>query len=101
MGYSIRENSYDYKDPIERFLVKYQEEKQLEIQEIQLESGIIQDNENKNLCKNTQDVQTFLVTLTKGIEYIHGTANKMSVCIDNSQHPLIIDSGAHFSVVAR
>ncbi|MBW0548266.1 hypothetical protein O181_087981 [Austropuccinia psidii MF-1] len=25
----------------------------------------------------------------------------MTVCIDNSQHPLIIDSGAHFSIVAR
>ncbi|MBW0527632.1 hypothetical protein O181_067347 [Austropuccinia psidii MF-1] len=25
----------------------------------------------------------------------------MTVCIDNSQHPLIIDSGAHFSIVAK
>ncbi|MBW0468876.1 hypothetical protein O181_008591 [Austropuccinia psidii MF-1] len=25
----------------------------------------------------------------------------MTVCIDNPQHPLIIDSGAHFSMVAR
>ncbi|MBW0553760.1 hypothetical protein O181_093475 [Austropuccinia psidii MF-1] len=25
----------------------------------------------------------------------------MIVCIDNSQHPLIIDSGAHFSIVSR
>ncbi|MBW0486753.1 hypothetical protein O181_026468 [Austropuccinia psidii MF-1] len=25
----------------------------------------------------------------------------MTVFIDNSQHPLIIDSGAHFSIVAR
>ncbi|MBW0578089.1 hypothetical protein O181_117804 [Austropuccinia psidii MF-1] len=25
----------------------------------------------------------------------------MTVCIDNSQHPLIIDSGAHCSIVAR
>ncbi|MBW0592881.1 hypothetical protein O181_132596 [Austropuccinia psidii MF-1] len=25
----------------------------------------------------------------------------MTVCIDNSQHPLIIKSGAHFSIVAR
>ncbi|MBW0504683.1 hypothetical protein O181_044398 [Austropuccinia psidii MF-1] len=25
----------------------------------------------------------------------------MIVCIDNAQHPLIIDSGAHFSIVAR
>ncbi|MBW0477610.1 hypothetical protein O181_017325 [Austropuccinia psidii MF-1] len=25
----------------------------------------------------------------------------MTVCIDNAQHPLIIDSGAHFSIVAR
>ncbi|MBW0491233.1 hypothetical protein O181_030948 [Austropuccinia psidii MF-1] len=33
--------------------------------------------------------------------YIHGTATKMTVCIENSQHPLIIDSGAHGSIVAR
>ncbi|MBW0529629.1 hypothetical protein O181_069344 [Austropuccinia psidii MF-1] len=35
------------------------------------------------------------------MEYIQGTAKKMTVCIDNSQHPLIIDSGTHFSIVAR
>ncbi|MBW0491198.1 hypothetical protein O181_030913 [Austropuccinia psidii MF-1] len=33
--------------------------------------------------------------------YIHGTAPKMTVCIDNAQHPLIIHSGAHCSIVAR
>ncbi|MBW0541983.1 hypothetical protein O181_081698 [Austropuccinia psidii MF-1] len=60
-----------------------------------------QDTANKNLCKKTQDAQTFLVTPTKGMAYIHEAATKMTVCIDNSQHPLIIDSGAHCSVVAR
>ncbi|MBW0489578.1 hypothetical protein O181_029293 [Austropuccinia psidii MF-1] len=33
--------------------------------------------------------------------YIHGTATKMTVCIDNAQNPLIIDSGEHCSIVAR
>ncbi|MBW0510247.1 hypothetical protein O181_049962 [Austropuccinia psidii MF-1] len=33
--------------------------------------------------------------------YIHGKATKITVCIDNAQHPLIIDSGAHSSIVAR
>ncbi|MBW0505410.1 hypothetical protein O181_045125 [Austropuccinia psidii MF-1] len=60
-----------------------------------------QDTANKNLCKHTQGAQTFLVTPTKGMEYIHGTATKMTVLIDNAQHPLIIDSGAHCPVVAR
>ncbi|MBW0483106.1 hypothetical protein O181_022821 [Austropuccinia psidii MF-1] len=60
-----------------------------------------QDTCNKSLCKHTQDAQTFLVTKTKGMEYIHGTATKMTVCIDNAQHPLIIESGAHCSIVAR
>ncbi|MBW0592006.1 hypothetical protein O181_131721, partial [Austropuccinia psidii MF-1] len=32
--------------------------------------------------------------------YIHETATKRNVCIYNAQHPLIIDSGAHFSIVA-
>ncbi|MBW0518998.1 hypothetical protein O181_058713 [Austropuccinia psidii MF-1] len=59
-----------------------------------------QDTAHKNLCKHTQDSQTFLVTPTKGMAYIHGKATKMIVCIDNAQHPLIMDIGAHFSIVA-
>ncbi|MBW0463179.1 hypothetical protein O181_002894 [Austropuccinia psidii MF-1] len=71
------------------------------MQDIQLEAGRPQDTSNKNLCKHTQDAQTFLVTPTKGMAYIHGTATKMTVCIDNAQNPLIINSGAHCSIVAR
>ncbi|MBW0520188.1 hypothetical protein O181_059903 [Austropuccinia psidii MF-1] len=59
-----------------------------------------QDTANKNWCKHTQDAQTFLVTPNKEIAYIHGTATKITVFIDNSQHPLIIDSGAHYSIVS-
>ncbi|MBW0593514.1 hypothetical protein O181_133229 [Austropuccinia psidii MF-1] len=93
---------FDYdQDPKEEFLVEYQEETPLEIQDIQLEAGMPQDIANKNLCKRTQDAQTFLVTPTKGMAYIHETATKMTVCIDNAQHPLIINSGAHCSIVAR
>ncbi|MBW0550312.1 hypothetical protein O181_090027 [Austropuccinia psidii MF-1] len=101
MGDAIREQSDDEQDPREEFLVEYQGETPLEIQDIQLEAGMPQDTANKNLCKHTQDAQTFLVTPTKGMAYIHGTATKMTVCIDNAQHPLIIDSGAHCSIVAR
>ncbi|MBW0558129.1 hypothetical protein O181_097844 [Austropuccinia psidii MF-1] len=60
-----------------------------------------QDTSSKNLCKHPQDAQKFLVTPTKGMAYIHGKATKMTVFIDNSQHPLIIESGAHCFVVAR
>ncbi|MBW0513939.1 hypothetical protein O181_053654 [Austropuccinia psidii MF-1] len=60
-----------------------------------------QDTANKNLCKHTQDAQTFLVTPTRGMTYICLTATKMTVFMDNSQHPLIIDSGVHFSIVDR
>ncbi|MBW0472402.1 hypothetical protein O181_012117 [Austropuccinia psidii MF-1] len=101
MGDSIREQYDDDQDPREEFLVEYQEETQIEIQDIQLEAGMPKDASNKNLCKHTQDAQTFLVTPTKGMEYIHGTAIKITVCIDNAQNPLIIDSGAHCSIVAR
>ncbi|MBW0566421.1 hypothetical protein O181_106136 [Austropuccinia psidii MF-1] len=101
MGDAIRELSDDDQDPKEEFLVEYQEETPLEIQDIQLEEGMPQDTANKNLFKHTQDAQTFLVTPTKGLAYIHGTATKMTVCIDNAQHPFIIDSGAHCSIVAR
>ncbi|MBW0543898.1 hypothetical protein O181_083613 [Austropuccinia psidii MF-1] len=101
MGDAIREPSNDDQDSREEFLVEYQEETPLEVQDIQLEAGMPQDTTNKNLCKHTQDAQTFLVTPTKGMAYIHGTTTKITLCIDNSQHPLIIDSGAHCSIVAR
>ncbi|MBW0515303.1 hypothetical protein O181_055018 [Austropuccinia psidii MF-1] len=101
MGDAIREQSDEEQEPREEFLVEYQDETPLEIQDIQLESGMPQDTSNKNLCKNTQDAQTFLVKPTKGMAYIHETATKMTVFIENAQHPLIIDSGAHCSIVAR
>ncbi|MBW0544723.1 hypothetical protein O181_084438 [Austropuccinia psidii MF-1] len=101
MGDAIREKSDEEKDPREEFLVEYQEETPIEIQDIQLEAGMPQDTSNKNLCKHTQDAQTFLVTPTKEMAYIHGTATKITFCIDNAQNPLIIESGAHCSIVAR
>ncbi|MBW0469601.1 hypothetical protein O181_009316 [Austropuccinia psidii MF-1] len=101
MGDAIREKSDEEQDPREDFLVEYQEETPLEIQDIQLEAGMPQDTANKTLCKHMQDAQTFLVTPTKGMAYKHGTATKMTVCIENSQHPLIIDIGAHCFIVAR
>ncbi|MBW0474347.1 hypothetical protein O181_014062 [Austropuccinia psidii MF-1] len=60
-----------------------------------------QDTESQNLCKDTQDAQTFLVTPTKGMKYMHGTATNMNVCIYNSQNPLIIESSAHCSIVGK
>ncbi|MBW0558865.1 hypothetical protein O181_098580 [Austropuccinia psidii MF-1] len=60
MGDEIREQSDEEQDPREEFLVEYQEETPLEIQDIQLEAGMPQDTANKNLCKHTQDAQTFL-----------------------------------------
>ncbi|MBW0478970.1 hypothetical protein O181_018685 [Austropuccinia psidii MF-1] len=101
MSNAIREKSDEDQDPREGFLVEYKEETQLEIQYIQLEVGMPQDTENKNLCKHTQDAQTFLVSTTKVMAYINGKFTKMTVLIDNAQHPLIIDSGAHCSIVAR
>ncbi|MBW0500184.1 hypothetical protein O181_039899 [Austropuccinia psidii MF-1] len=98
---AMREQSDEEQDPREEFLVEYQDKTPLEIQDIQLEEGMPQDTAKKNLCKHTQDAQTFVVPTTKGMAYIHGTATKMTVCIDNAQHPLIIDSGAHCSIVAR
>ncbi|MBW0493128.1 hypothetical protein O181_032843 [Austropuccinia psidii MF-1] len=101
MGDAIREQSDDYQDPREEFVVEYQEETQIEIQDIKLEVGMLKDTANRNLCKETKDAQTFLVTPTKEMEYINGTATKMTVCIDHGQNPLIIDSGAHCSIVDR
>ncbi|MBW0549633.1 hypothetical protein O181_089348 [Austropuccinia psidii MF-1] len=101
MGDAIREPSDDDQDPREELLEEYQQETPLEIQDTQFEEGMPQDNANKNHCKHTQDAQTFLVTPTRRMEYIHGTATKMTVCFDNAQHPLIIESGSHCSIVAR
>ncbi|MBW0474523.1 hypothetical protein O181_014238 [Austropuccinia psidii MF-1] len=93
MGDAIKEQSDEDQDPKEEFLVEYQEETPLKSQDIQLEAGMPQETANRNLCKHTQDAQNFLVTPTKRMEYIHGTATKMTFCIDNAQHPLIIYSG--------
>ncbi|MBW0494868.1 hypothetical protein O181_034583 [Austropuccinia psidii MF-1] len=101
MGDAIRKKYDDDQDSREEFSVEYQEETQIEIQDIQLEAGMQQDTANKNLCKHTQDAQTFIVTQTKGMAFIHRTATNMTVCIDNCQHPFIIDSGAYCSIVAR
>ncbi|MBW0499514.1 hypothetical protein O181_039229 [Austropuccinia psidii MF-1] len=100
MGDAIREKSDEDQDPIEEFLVEYQDESQLEIHDIQLEEGLSQDTSNFNLCKHTQDAQTFLVRPTKGMEYVHGTATKITVFIENDQHLLSVNSGAHCSIVA-
>ncbi|MBW0496638.1 hypothetical protein O181_036353 [Austropuccinia psidii MF-1] len=57
--------------------------------------------ENKKFCNHTQYTQTFLVKPTRGVEYIHGKDTKMIDCINNSTYPLMSDSGAHFSILAR
>ncbi|MBW0529581.1 hypothetical protein O181_069296 [Austropuccinia psidii MF-1] len=101
MGDSNREQSDEDLDPREEFLVEYQGETPLEFQDVQLEAGMPQDTANKNLCKHTHNAQTFLVTTIEIMAYIHQTATKMTFCIENAQHPLIIDSGAHCSIVAR
>ncbi|MBW0495085.1 hypothetical protein O181_034800 [Austropuccinia psidii MF-1] len=101
MGDSIRENSDDDQDPIEEFLVEYQEETQLGIQDIHMKAGLQQDSSNKILCKQTKDAQTFLATQTKGMAYINGKSTKITVFFDNYQHALIIRSGVHCSIVAR
>ncbi|MBW0529475.1 hypothetical protein O181_069190 [Austropuccinia psidii MF-1] len=101
MGNAIREHSDDEQDPKEEFLAECQEETQLEIQDLQLEGVMPQDTANNNLCKYTPDAHTFLVTPTRGMAYLNVTATNMTVFNDNSQHPFIIDSGAHCSIVAR
>ncbi|MBW0501816.1 hypothetical protein O181_041531 [Austropuccinia psidii MF-1] len=54
MGDAIREQYDEEQDPRKEFLVEYQEENPLEIQEIQLEGGMPQYTANRNLCKHTQ-----------------------------------------------
>ncbi|MBW0467121.1 hypothetical protein O181_006836 [Austropuccinia psidii MF-1] len=101
MGNAIIGKSDHDQDPREELLVEYPEDTPLEIQDIQLEAGMPQDTANENLCKYTQDAQTFLASPTKGMAYMNGTATRMTFFIDNAQHPLIIDSGAQSSIVAR
>ncbi|MBW0578681.1 hypothetical protein O181_118396 [Austropuccinia psidii MF-1] len=49
MGEAIRDQSDDEQDPREEFLVEYQEETPLGIQDIQLKAGMPQDTAKKNL----------------------------------------------------
>ncbi|MBW0487266.1 hypothetical protein O181_026981 [Austropuccinia psidii MF-1] len=53
MDDALREKSDEDQDPTKEFLVEYQEETPLEIQDRQLEAHMPQDTENKNLCKHT------------------------------------------------
>ncbi|MBW0527876.1 hypothetical protein O181_067591 [Austropuccinia psidii MF-1] len=101
MGDAIREQSVEEQKQREEFLVEYQEETPLDIQDIQLEEVMPQDTANKSLCKHPQDAQTFLLTPTKGMEYINGKDKKMTAFIQNAHHPLIIDCRAHCSMLAR
>ncbi|MBW0526825.1 hypothetical protein O181_066540 [Austropuccinia psidii MF-1] len=78
MGDAIREQSDKDQEPREEFLVEYQEETPLEIQDIKLEAGIPQDTANKTLCKHTQDAKTFLVTPTIAMAYTHRTPTRMT-----------------------
>ncbi|MBW0544847.1 hypothetical protein O181_084562 [Austropuccinia psidii MF-1] len=79
MGDAIREKSDEEKYPREEFLVEYPEATPPGMQDIPLEAGMPQDTSNKTFCKHTEDSQTFLVTPTKGMAYIHGTVIKMTV----------------------
>ncbi|MBW0551318.1 hypothetical protein O181_091033 [Austropuccinia psidii MF-1] len=101
MGDAIREKSVDEKDQREEHLVEYQEEKQWEIQDIQLGAGMPQDTASKTLYKYTQDAHTFLLTPSIRMAYIHGKGTNITVWIYNTHHPLIIDSGALCSIVVR
>ncbi|MBW0489695.1 hypothetical protein O181_029410 [Austropuccinia psidii MF-1] len=99
MDDAIREQSDDDQDPREEFLVEYQEEAPLEIQDIQFEEGMPQDTFKKT-CANTHNMHknSWLHQPKEWHTYIEQT--QRTVCIDNAQHPLIIDSGAHCSIVA-
>ncbi|MBW0533301.1 hypothetical protein O181_073016 [Austropuccinia psidii MF-1] len=65
IGDSFGESSDYDQDPLEKYLVVYQEETQPEIQEEQLEEGLPHESANKYLCKQTQGAQSFLVKPTK------------------------------------
>ncbi|MBW0504843.1 hypothetical protein O181_044558 [Austropuccinia psidii MF-1] len=43
----------------------------------------------------------FLVIPKKGMAYTYGSATKITVCIENDQHPFLIESGEKFSIVAK
>ncbi|MBW0463887.1 hypothetical protein O181_003602 [Austropuccinia psidii MF-1] len=53
MGNAIREQSDDDQDPRAVFLVEYQEETQIEIQDLQLDAGMPQDTANGNFYKHS------------------------------------------------
>ncbi|MBW0523972.1 hypothetical protein O181_063687 [Austropuccinia psidii MF-1] len=54
MGDAIREQSDEEQDPREEYLVEYQEETPLEIQDIQLEAGMPQDRQQKLVQTHTR-----------------------------------------------
>ncbi|MBW0495618.1 hypothetical protein O181_035333 [Austropuccinia psidii MF-1] len=84
MGDSIRESSDVDQDPKEEFLVEYQEETQLEIQDIQLEAGMPPDTAilEKQLLptkeksfKSSSEKMTSIGTIIKEIIIPHRKGN--------------------------
>ncbi|MBW0529680.1 hypothetical protein O181_069395 [Austropuccinia psidii MF-1] len=53
MGKSLRKDSEEEQDLIEEHMVEYQDEPQIEVQDIELEEGMKQETTNKSLRKHT------------------------------------------------
>ncbi|MBW0523863.1 hypothetical protein O181_063578 [Austropuccinia psidii MF-1] len=86
MGDAITEKYDEEQEPREELLVEYPQETPVKIQDIQLEGGMPPDTATKSWCEHIHHSQTFLVRPTKGMAYIHGTATRMTFCIDNAQN---------------
>ncbi|MBW0478103.1 hypothetical protein O181_017818 [Austropuccinia psidii MF-1] len=88
MKNALGEGSEDESNPIEIHLVDYQEP--------QSEKGLKKDPVQENMgC-------TKILGNTRQGNGIHiGKFIKMTVFVNNGQHPLIVDSGAHCSIIPK
>ncbi|MBW0509359.1 hypothetical protein O181_049074 [Austropuccinia psidii MF-1] len=97
----IREDPQSESQQIEAYIMECNEENSLDIQDIELNSGMPQVTSEKELCKHTLDEQTFLVKTKKGMGFIHGTPTKLTVHIERFSKSMIIDKGDSFSIVEK
>ncbi|MBW0586333.1 hypothetical protein O181_126048 [Austropuccinia psidii MF-1] len=88
-------------EPIEQYLLEYYDEKPASILENCLKPEFSQPKNVEDLSGSTTDSKEYLENPKIAISFIHVEIPNVDVYIENTNHPLIVDTGETFSVVSR
>ena len=101
MGNGLRQDSDSGSEPIEQYLLEYEDEKTESVLGNSLKPELIQPKNGEDRSGRTIDAKEYLEVPKTGMAFIHGAKSKLDVYIENKKHPLIFDTGANCSVVAK